>query len=262
MINKRLDDINLSDIESLITNNVIEHKTLEYKSQLPSEKYDDKKEFLADVSSFANTLGGDLIFGIKESKGILDSDLGFASDNVDAEISRLHNMIRDGIAPRFTPDIKSVDVGNSKVIIIVRVQASLESPHRVTVGGHDKFYARNSNGKASMDVFELRNSFAQTGAIVERIKSFRNNRISDIKIGNAQFPLPEGKAFLALHFVPLSAFNGTFKLNSNQLKELSGGKYINYFNPFSSGGWSHRINLDGIAVFQTQRTNNGEIVSN
>ena len=30
----------------------------------------EKEEFLADVSSFANTMGGDLIYGIEEENGI------------------------------------------------------------------------------------------------------------------------------------------------------------------------------------------------
>ena len=56
MINKKLEDIIIEDLRQLIDNNVIEKKTLEYKSQLPGNTDLAKKEFLADVSSFANTL--------------------------------------------------------------------------------------------------------------------------------------------------------------------------------------------------------------
>jgi predicted HTH transcriptional regulator len=38
-------------------------KTIEYKEILPDNKRESKKEFLADASSFANTVGGHIILG-------------------------------------------------------------------------------------------------------------------------------------------------------------------------------------------------------
>lgn len=66
MINKKIDDITIDDIKLLIVNSVCESKSLEYKKELHIENDADKKEFLADVSSFANSTGGDIIFGIEE----------------------------------------------------------------------------------------------------------------------------------------------------------------------------------------------------
>ena len=59
MINKKLEDIKPEDLQNLIVNGVSESKTIEYKSELPLNTGDAKKEFLADVSSFANTSCGD-----------------------------------------------------------------------------------------------------------------------------------------------------------------------------------------------------------
>lgn len=64
MIAKRLSEIEKSDLDALVTNGVSEGKTLDYKLSLPGPSDDDKKEFLADVSSFANAGGGDIVFGI------------------------------------------------------------------------------------------------------------------------------------------------------------------------------------------------------
>ena len=69
MINKQIDTIELKDFEQLLINAVSEGKTIEYKQQLPTNSDGDKKEFLADISSFANASGGDLIYGITEEKG-------------------------------------------------------------------------------------------------------------------------------------------------------------------------------------------------
>ena len=63
----KLTEENINDLKN---NQIPESKTLDYKEQLPYNAYEDKKEFLADVSSFSNADGGNIIYGIKEEKGI------------------------------------------------------------------------------------------------------------------------------------------------------------------------------------------------
>ena len=62
MIQKNFDDITKTDIDFLVANKIGEIKTLEYKGKLPSSQDSDKKEFLADVTSFANASGGDIVY--------------------------------------------------------------------------------------------------------------------------------------------------------------------------------------------------------
>jgi len=57
-----------SDLLMLISNRDSERKTLDYKRDPVGVGELDKKEFLYDASSFANTLGGYLIFGMEEVK--------------------------------------------------------------------------------------------------------------------------------------------------------------------------------------------------
>lgn len=68
MISKPIDDIDISDINFLVENQVPEKRTLDYKQELPEDNKDGTKAFLADVCSFANSMGGDLIYGIKEER--------------------------------------------------------------------------------------------------------------------------------------------------------------------------------------------------
>ena len=58
---KPLDAINASDLQTLVDNQIPESKAFEYKEVLPAKSGSDGKEFLADVSSFANAARGDLI---------------------------------------------------------------------------------------------------------------------------------------------------------------------------------------------------------
>lgn len=69
---KEIENITEERINSLKVNQVAEDKHIEYKLILPSEKYDDKKEFLADVSSFTNADGGVIFYGIKAKDGIAE----------------------------------------------------------------------------------------------------------------------------------------------------------------------------------------------
>jgi hypothetical protein len=54
MIQKPLDRIEKADVDSLIANEEREDRALECKQALPTNSDDDKRELLADVSSFAN----------------------------------------------------------------------------------------------------------------------------------------------------------------------------------------------------------------
>src|SRR6185295_5139153 len=92
MIPRAFEAIAKQDIEALVTNAVSEGRTIEYKEQLPGGSDDDRREFLADASSFANAAGGDLIYGIREKRnaggqatGMPEGAEGLPSINPDAE---------------------------------------------------------------------------------------------------------------------------------------------------------------------------------
>src|SRR5208282_6134552 len=104
MIPREFDAITKADIDSLVVNAVAERRTIEYKQQLPGNGDEEKREFLADVSSFANAAGGDIIYGITEQRdekdtptGIPEKAEGLANVNADAEKLHLEEIIRSGI---------------------------------------------------------------------------------------------------------------------------------------------------------------------
>ncbi len=188
MIPKRLDEIVESDIESLQANSVAEGKTIDYKQSLPANTDDDRKEFLADGSSFANTAGGDLIFGIVEAQGLPSETAGLTISDLDAELRRLESIIPDGLDPRVKWAIRGIQRGAKPPVLIVRTERSWIGPHRVIFKAHDKFYARNSGGKYPMDVSELRSAFTLASTVTDRARQFRIDRIGRIR--NNQTPIP------------------------------------------------------------------------
>ena len=251
MIPKPFDQINDSDIDALLAQQVREGKTLDYKRDLPGGADADKKEFLADVSSFANTAGGDVIFGVEESGGIATRVHGVSSPDLDAEIRRLDSIIAAGTDPRFQYAIRHIDHSASgKPLLLVRIEQSWLAPHRVVFKGHDKFYARNSAGKYELDVTELRQAFLASSAAADRIRDFRTNRLAKILSGETPVPLG-GKARLVLHLVPLEAYVAQ--------KQVDALRYYNDFTalePMAASGWSRRINLDGVATYTKLGTEN------
>jgi predicted HTH transcriptional regulator len=187
VVQRSLHQIHETDLQALIDNGVPEKKTIEYKSALPGRTDQDKKEFLADVSSFANTSGGDLIFGMEEDSGKPTKLVGIATNDLGIEKERLENLIRAGLDPRIRYDLAEVICAPGS-IVIVRIEQSWVRPHRVILGGHDKFYGRNSTGKYPLDVGELRAAFTASESLYERIRAFRTDRI--IAVSNEDTPVP------------------------------------------------------------------------
>lgn len=247
MIQKNIDEITEQDLQALIDNSVVERKTLEYKQTLPSNSDKGKKEFLADVSSFANASGGDLIYGITEDKKTGAPKLleGLSIENVDQEISRLDNIIRDGIEPRI-PSVgisPPIPLKNSKIALVIRIPKSWSSPHRVTFKGHDKFYTRSSNGKYPLDVGELRIAFNLSETITERIRNFRLDRISKIFANETPVPFYDN-AKIVLHLIPIISFSPAQRYDIGKIASPP-----EKMKPIYCGGWSHRYNLDGFLTY-------------
>ncbi|MCA9406905.1 MAG: ATP-binding protein [Candidatus Omnitrophica bacterium] len=246
-ITNDLEQIDESYLQTLIDNSVGEGKNIEYKQSLPGNTDNDKKEFLADVSSFANANGGTIFYGISEnsSSGTPEALLGLEIQNSDSEINRLDNILRTGIEPRIPSfHIKSIPLNNSKAIIAIQTAKSWISPHRVTFKGHDKFYSRSSNGKYPLAVTELRVAFNLSETITEKIKNFKDSRISNIVADDTPVPLKEN-ARIVLQLIPLNAFIPGQKHEIIDQREAE-SKLAPFFG---RSGWSGRYNFDGYLTF-------------
>lgn len=235
---KQIADITEADIETLKTNQVSERSTIEYKRDLPGLKDADRKEFLYDVSSFANARGGYLIFGIAEEGGVPTDIPGVACADEDGVIGQLQSLILNAVKPRMPGvELRFVKRQDANSVLLIQIPKSWSMPHMVTFQGVDRFYTRNSAGKHRVDVGELRAMFAQSGDISERLKRFRAERLSQIVAGETPVRLdPEPK--LILHILPFEAFALGPHVDIKAARELS-------LFPLGEGGCNPRINIDG-----------------
>jgi hypothetical protein len=202
-----LEEIAATDLQGLVDNQVIERKTLEYKRDLPGATHMERKEFLRDVSSFANTSGGHIVYGIREQDGRPAELCGLAVTDPGAEIARLENILRDGLRPRLNAvQFGWVTVGAGRHALAIRVPISWAKPHMVVFQEDGKFQSRNSNGKYAMDIDEIRTAFTSASVIGTRAAVFRMERMQTIFQGvGLPVTLPRDCAF-ALHICPFAAF--------------------------------------------------------
>jgi Putative DNA-binding domain len=248
ILRKPIASITEDDLTDLISNEVREGKTIDYKEQLISNSDSDKKEFLYDVTSFANAGGGCLLFGIKENEGVPTGICGIGAVDTDKEILRLENLIRDGVEPRI-PGVESfiINCCNNNYVMVLRIPRSWVQPHMVIFKNSSKFYSRNSAGKYQLDVGELRSAFALSESITDRIRNFRQERLSAIISDETPTPMYPG-AKLAFHIIPLGAFD----LNSNNVNLLN----QNFPRPrllgkkSGDGDPDERLNFDGRLICQ------------
>lgn len=254
MIPRQLNDVTEADLQSLVEDGVAERKTLDYKRDLPGNGDAETKDFLADVSSFANTAGGDLIFGIEAPAGVGEPTgiPGIPAAGIETEKLRLEGKIQAGISPRLPHhEIEHVSLSSGNTVLIIRVWQSWNGPHRVTAKGHGHFYGRNASGKYQLDVEELRRAFNLSESTAQQIRDFRASRIFSVKNDHLPTPVDDGPRLL-IHAVPLQAFSSFSRPDfSDALRTLFRPGYGPVdFEPFShTGAWGHEVNLEGRLVF-------------
>jgi hypothetical protein len=244
MLTQRLEDLTLAHIEGLKEDGVAESRSIDFKSAPVGSAYEDRREFVADVTAFANAAGGDIVFGVTTKDGGIASDVpGITLVDPDKEKLRLGDLIRTATEPRLANvSMQWLPMQGSIGVLVVRIPRSWLAPHRVTLQGHDKFYVRNAAGKHPMNVDELRQAFTLAESVPERIRAFKNERVRMVLADEGPFPVPPGVKLL-FHLVPLSAF-----VDPPELKLAP--DTAEHLRPLDVMGYSGRYTLDGYANYR------------
>ncbi|HVT17761.1 MAG TPA: ATP-binding protein [Thermoanaerobaculia bacterium] len=231
-----------ADLQTLLRTPVQEGRTVEYKETLPGASDQDKKEFLADVTSFANTLGGTMYFGIRAESGIPTAICGIPSNQVDDAVQRLDSIVRHGIDPRIPAfHIDPVGCGTGEAVLAIFIPKSWAGPHMVTYKGTSRFFARNSAGKYQLDVDEIRAQFIGAESRTERLRRFRRDRLAQIAGGESVLGSVSG-AIIVLHLLPLQMFDSSFALDFAALE----GRGLVSLMPIYRSSINFRHNFDGL----------------
>ena len=245
MIPKSLSSASPADIEALIRNGRAEDRRIEYKEQLPGTNDDEKREFLADVSSFANATGGDILYGVSEAAGVPTAATGITLPDADAERRRLLSIVQSGIDPRIPRiEIEPIAGFTAGPVLVVRIHDSWLRPHMVTYKNLSRFYVRDAGQRHQMDVQELRSAFLGTASVAAEVRRFRDERL--VRILSGETPVPVwAHVTTVIHIVPFGPAFADATLDPATI-----GTRWGHLN--DSGfvyGPADRFNLDGLLIY-------------
>jgi hypothetical protein len=194
-----------ANFTALVADQVSEDTYLDFKRTLPTREDRGRHELLADVSAFANSAGGDLVYGIEEDGEGRAAAVVPQVGNADEEARRVQDVLMNGIEPR----VPGIQVQTFEVIggfvLVIRVPQSWAGPHRVKTNQH--FFIREGVRKRQLDVPEIRGLFLRSDQQATRVRDFRTERLGKILAGEAPHRLVPG-ALLVGHFVPTQAALG------------------------------------------------------
>jgi hypothetical protein len=243
LLNVPIERIDQGFLQELIDAKTMESRFIDYKRETYSGKDADKAEFLADVSSFANAAGGDLLIGMDSVAGVATELTPFVG-NADAELLRLEQIARTGLEPRIPQlQLRAVPVEGGGAVLVIRAPRSYRQPHRVSFQGKNRFWTRSSAGKYEPSVDELRAVFILAPLLADRMRQFRLDRIAKIASGETPVKLLDTRCLILL-IVPFTHFELGPTVSLQQVH-----RDTEYFPPFGASrrrDW--RINLDGFVT--------------
>ena len=185
-----------ADVQRLITDRVQEGPHLDFKRDLPAA-WDNsaRHELLADVTAFANSGGGDIVYGVDENEAAEASVICPQTlASVDQEVRRLQDFLLNLAEPRLPGvQVHAVPIneaGKPGHVLVVRVPQSWAAPHRVKTNQH--LYVREGLRKRPLDVPELRALFVRTETQAQRVRDFRSDRLAKVLTGETPTRLKPG----------------------------------------------------------------------
>jgi hypothetical protein len=242
--------ITAADLQRLIDDQVPESTSIEYKRRVEiGQRADSKKKnkFLAGLSSFSNSSGGDFLIGIRADNGLPREIIPIAREELDGLKLAVEQLIQVGVSPRISISFHEIRTSETHSVLLLRVSKSWTAPHRVTLGGDDGFYARHSAGMYPMDVDQLRAAFLMSGSLTDRINLVQKERLSEIK--KCQLTDLAGRPWVVLHLIPFESLDPACLIDLHEANRH--GDLIKPLGQFSA---SRRFNFDGI--FATTRDGN------
>ena len=207
----------------------------------------EKREAVKDITALANTAGGHLVIGMDAPNGVATELAGTNPDDADKNITRLEDLLRDGVEPRLVGvRICRVNLESGWAAIVVRVAKSWNPPHRVNTANSRRFYVRNSGGVHEASVEELRVLFTATAEARARIEKFRADSIEKVVTGHGPFYIFAHDGILFVHLIPLYAFGPAAAIDLGKAYDSRKELW-----PMGASDASTRHNLHGIVTYRT-----------
>ena len=245
-IDKQILEISEADLRALITDGVREGKTIEFKREINLADNDAQRKFFASVASFANTQGGDMVFGMNAKDSIPTDICPLPSFNQDTDLIRLRDKIRAHIEPKvYGFHFQPIPLAAGGHALVLRIPRTWVGAHMVTFQNDNRFYARDGNGRRPMDVGEVRMAFTSPETLPERLRRLRLDRLSAIASGDVPMPL-NCPQVMVLHIAPVKALDALHECDLDAVATAEAKANPPNLMPIRQGCHAPTYDVDGI----------------
>ncbi len=174
MITKTIAELNFKDIKSLMDSKIPESGILDYKIEMISDD-----ELIKHVSAFANTSGGHIVFGIKESgEGGHPIEIqGIDPKQISKE--KIEQVILSNIFPRMQIRQHVIDHENGNQFLVLHVPDSAHKPH--FNDKKQKYFKRFQFESVPMQENEISNMYRNRFDTAHEVKEYLEKPSSEFK---------------------------------------------------------------------------------
>lgn len=245
MLSKHPDTLSDDDlrvwIANLVADRMPEGARLDYKQTLELRR--DGCEIAKDVSSFANEVGGTLLYGIAEERGSDGAPIPkepYGIEPIPDFESRVENILVEAVQPTL-PEwrIRRVPVTASKVVYVVWTPESWVGVHMVESYGEARYYRRGQYRSVTMREREVQLRY-------ERLLASRAWLDAFLSSGGLNYVADRLPPNFRSHYVlaPLVPLMGRVDLGDHRFREwLSGHLYPDAGSHFRPSPYGVRTGL-------------------
>lgn len=167
-------------VEDHVRDRVPECKELDYKQTIDLDNREARREAARDISSFANTVGGTVIYGIPEERQGREAVPArpYGMTPIQNFQTRFENSLVDSLRPRL-PDlcVREVPVSGcpDRVVYVVWHPGSWLAPHMVESYGDFRYWRRGELRAVEMSEFEVRQKYEEVQRTQSHVQDFLNS---------------------------------------------------------------------------------------
>jgi hypothetical protein len=168
----------------------------------------------------------------------------------------LGQVLDAGLEPRLQGIAFQEVKVESGYVLVLRIPASFDGPHRYLFNSHSKFVMRNGTHTSELTYDQLRAAFDRTATLADKTRRFRNDRLQAITDRKTWKPMADGPV-CAVHLIPIASMSGRKSIDIKALYN----DYVRFM--FSDwGGASRTLNLDGLVVHPGGNADSGMLAYN
>lgn len=170
-----------AEIKRHVDEQIQENKKLDYKETVSLDDRRGRREAAKDISSFANEIGGCVVYGVPEKERTLPDgtkivvpDKPYGMEAVSGFEERFEDTCAETICPHL-PDLQIRKVNteyDDKVVYVVWHPESWMAPHMIQAYNDHSYYKRGLRRAIKMSEHEVRQKYAQVQDYLDRVREF------------------------------------------------------------------------------------------